>query len=203
MISFESPARWSLHIIRLLWGWTRGEQGWGGVQGECCLLKQQSRQKRQWNSALDSVVVVCLLLLSKTGCAGQVRHKKVLSDTNLRVRRSNHVCSHSCSSVRLYVGTLLHWATVNANDSRVTPSSAHMWSSSDPKITKVKLKHHVKTFRTTVCNHRVALEEIPSLKWMCITSLWFRGNGYQPVLLFLRLTALLWQMREACYFLRW
>lgn len=34
MISFESLALWSLHIVRLLWGWTRGEQSIDGREGE-------------------------------------------------------------------------------------------------------------------------------------------------------------------------
>lgn len=48
MISFESPALWSLHIIWLLWGWTRGEQsGEGKKKGGVVFACQSSRAERE------------------------------------------------------------------------------------------------------------------------------------------------------------
>lgn len=57
MISFESPALWSLHIIRLLWGWTRGEQrGEGGGGGGVCVcvlmpVKAAEQKEKAMNSS--------------------------------------------------------------------------------------------------------------------------------------------------------
>lgn len=64
MISFESPALWSLHIIRLLWGWTRGEErrakrgGEGGCKMGGSLPVKAAEQKEKTNSSLFSVAVV-------------------------------------------------------------------------------------------------------------------------------------------------
>ncbi len=76
MISFESLALWSLHIIRLLWGWTRGEQsieGRVGEEGELgvggggrCTVKAAEQKEKTINSSL-----VCLCVFAcmsyKTG----------------------------------------------------------------------------------------------------------------------------------------
>lgn len=60
MISFESPALWSLHIIWLLWGWTRGErsrEGRGRV-GWSLPVKAAEQKEKTINSIQDWEAVV-------------------------------------------------------------------------------------------------------------------------------------------------
>lgn len=47
MISFESPALWSLHIIRLLWGWKREEQSTvkEGKEGSLAVKAAEQKEK--------------------------------------------------------------------------------------------------------------------------------------------------------------